>query len=102
MVVFWSHLSICVDLDRSREKRRCRMEKRKSKDPLRQLLIIPRDTPFDPYGIPISNEISEILVGIYRDSAKVSMRIDGKVLRYAFVSKCCRVKNNKHGWTCEF
>ena len=99
--MFWSHLSICVDADRSRMKKRRRMKHRMAKDPMRHLVYIPRETPFDPYGIPITDEISDKLVDLHKDSKKFVLRIDGKLLRYAFVSKCCRVNQHKHGWSCE-
>ena len=68
---------------------------------MRHLVYIPRETPFDPHGIPITDEISDKLVDLHKDSKKFVLRIDGELLRYSFVSKCCRVNQHKDGWSCE-
>ena len=46
------------------------MKHRMAKGPMRQMVYIPRGTLFDPYGIPITDEISDKLVDLYKDSAK--------------------------------
>ena len=46
-------------------KKRRRMKHRMAKDPMRHMVYIPRDTPFDPYGIPITDEISDKLFDFY-------------------------------------
>lgn len=57
----------------------------------RRHIITHRRCLLDPFGVPIGNEASECLIRIYESSKKMTLRVGGRVLDFAFVCECCRV-----------
>ena len=54
-------------------------------------------SPFDPYGTPMSEEFEKALYDMLKRSLVVDFKKkNGRLMRIAFVSECCRVKHDMY------